>query len=279
MLTWIKRIVAGLVALVLVALLVIYGGSHLIINKTYAAQKRSVLLTSRPEVLAEGERKAQVFGCYRGCHGRHMEGDVAWEDPGFGRVVGPSLLDAVRRDSTAELEASIRQGVKPDGKSTWAMPSASFATMTDKDLAAILSFIRDYPAHESENDPGKTSFALFGRIAILTGMFKAEAPAAARYVPSDDRVYDDPLRLGEYMVMNTCSECHGLDLNGFGSFTPSLQIAKAYDRSQFRQLLAEGTGLGGRDVGLMSEVAKMRFSLLNDAEVDAMFAWLRQHQF
>lgn len=273
---WVRRVAVGLGALVVLGLLIIYAGSYLVMNATYPAQQRALLLTSRPEVLAEGERKAQIFGCYRGCHGRHMEGDVAWDDPAFGRVVGPSLVDALDRYTTSELEAIVRQGVKPDGKNPWGMPSASFATMTDRDLAAILSFVRSYPRHATVSDPGKTRLRLVGRVAVLTGMFKAEAPQAAQYAPADSIALDDKLRLGEYLAMNACSECHGLDLNGYESFTPSLALAKAYNREQFGRLMHSGVGLGDRDLGLMSGVAKMRFSHLHDAEVDAIFTFLQQ---
>jgi hypothetical protein len=52
-------------------------------------------------------------------------------------------------------------------------------------------------------------------------------------------------------------------------------VAKKYDRAQFKRLMSEGTGVGDRDLGLMSEIAKMRLSYLTDGEVDAIYDFLQ----
>ena len=80
---------------------------------------------------------------------------------------------------------------------------------------------------------------------------------------------------GEYLAMNVCSECHGTDLQGFEGHTPPLAMVRAYDREQFGRLMSEGIGLGDRELGLMTEVALKRFSLLDDNEVDDLYAYLR----
>jgi len=40
-------------------------------------------------------------------------------------------------------------------------------------------------------------------------------------------------------------------------------------------VMTDGTGLGGRDLGLMTEVARNRFRHLAQAEVEALFAYLQ----
>jgi mono/diheme cytochrome c family protein len=155
------------------------------------------------------------------------------------------------------------------------MPSGSFASMTDQHLAAILRFIRDYPLHERETDLPRSKFYLMGRVAVLTGMFEAEASVATRFEPASMPALDDPVRHGVYLAMNVCSECHGIGLNGFEGFTPPLTMAKAYSREQFGRLLSEGIGIGDRDLGLMSEVARVRFKHLEDHEVDDLYRYLQ----
>jgi hypothetical protein len=49
---------------------------------------------------------------------------------------------AAARLSDAELEAAIRHGVRPDGRSLRIMPSATYADLADDDLAALLGFVR-----------------------------------------------------------------------------------------------------------------------------------------
>ena len=269
---WVKRILLSLAALVVLVLGVIYAWSGMIINREYAAESRSILLSSRPDVIARGERLAQVFGCYHGCHAEDMEGEVFFEGWHIGRIISPNLTRAVDELSTAELEAVIRQGVKPDGTSIMAMPSASFAIMTDADLSAILSFIDSYPRQDL--DLGRSKYGIMPRVLLITGVFE---PAAAEVsdTPWTGSVLDDPLKLGEYLAMNACSECHGMELEGNEGFSPPLKsVAWAYSLEGFRKLLSTGVGTGGRDLGLMSLVSEARFSLLTNDEVEALHRFL-----
>ena len=88
--------------------------------------------------------------------------------------------------------------------------------------------------------------------------------------PSDPR-----LERGQYLAMTTCNECHGLDLRG-GFDLPDLAIVAAYPEEDFRRLMKEGVAIGGRDsLGLMSTVAKDRFSHFTEQEVADLWAFLR----
>jgi len=272
---WLKRVLLGVTGLVLLLIVAFYASSEYLIRQHYTAQPRALDLADVTPTPGEGERLAQVFGCYRGCHGRDMEGNVAFDDPAFLRAVAPSLTDAVKNYSTQQLEALIRQGVRPDGRSTWAMPSGSFASMTDRHLAEILGFIRDYPAHEGKSELPDFKFHAGGRVAVLTGLMEAQAAIAARFKPFDEGSLDDPLVHGRYLAMNACTECHNTTLEGFEGFTPSLAAAKGYDREQFRRLMSGGIGVGDRELGLMSEIAKMRFSHFTAAEVDDLYDYLQ----
>jgi len=272
---WLKRILLGITGILLVAFVVIYAGSEYVIHKNHATESRLIVLLDAGYDPAEGERLAQVFGCYRGCHGRHMEGTVAFDEPPFFKAVAPNLKNAIRNYSPEQLETLIRQGVRPEGRSVWGMPSGSFASMTDQHLAAILHFITDYPEHEPETELTDSKFYLGGRVAVLSGMMEAEASIAAGFKPLSMAALDDALTHGQYLAMNVCSECHGIDLEGFEGFTPPLVMAKAYSREQFGRLMSEGIGIGERDLGLMSEVAQMRFSHFEVGEVDDLYDYLQ----
>lgn len=272
---WFKRILLGVAGLAILLVAAFYASSEYVIRQHYAAEPRVLHLADVEPVPGKGERLARVFGCYRGCHGRYMEGKVAFEDPAFLRAVAPSLKDAVNDYSTQQIEALVRQGVRPDGRSVWAMPSGSFASMTDRHLAEILGFIRDYPEHEREAELPDFKFYAGGRVAVLTGLMEAQATIAERFEPLDDKDLVDPMVHGRYLALNACSECHNTTLDGFEGFTPSLAVAKGYDREQFKRLMSEGIGVGDRELGLMSEVAKMRFSQFEPAEVDVLYDYLQ----
>jgi hypothetical protein len=40
-------------------------------------------------------------------------------------------------------------------------------------------------------------------------------------------------------------------------------------------LMSDGTGLGGRDLGLMSRMGQNRFSHMNEDEVEALYQYLQ----
>jgi cytochrome c553 len=269
---WVKRILLGIVALVLLAIGTLYAWSAVIINKKYPVEQRTVELSSDPAVLEEGERLSQVFGCFHGCHGRDMEGNVVFEEDWLGRFVAPNITALPDRYSESELEALVRQGVRPDGTSVLGMPSDSFSIMTDKDYAAVMSFVTAFP--RKENDPGKTSVGPLGRLGLIVGMF--HPAAAVRYPePWQEGFREDPMKLGEYLAITGCAECHGSELEGSEGFTPPLVIAKAYSREDFQTMMKTGVGLGGRDLGLMSQMTQTRFQHLSEDEIDAIHTFLQ----
>ena len=83
----------------------------------------------------------------------------------------------------------------------------------------------------------------------------------------------DPDAEGAYLARTACAECHGVQLAG-SDFAPDLRIAKGYTREQFAHFFQTGEALGGRDLPLMSEVARNRFSHFTDEEEDALYAYL-----
>ncbi len=266
-----KRILLALVLILLLSTGVIYAWSSIIINREYTAEPRNILPSSRPEIISRGKRLAQLFGCFYGCHGEDMEGEVFFEGWAVGQIIAPNLTVAIDEFSRPELEAIIRQGVRPNGKSVMGMPSARFATMTDRDLSAILAFIDSYP--KQELDLGRSSYGILPRFFLIIGEFEPEA-AIEKGEPVQADVLQDPVKLGEYLAMNVCTECHGMDFKGQEGFSPSLEIAKGYGGAEFRKLLSTGVGLGDRDLGLMSVVAKFRFSKMTEEEMQAVHQFL-----
>lgn len=269
---WLLRGLWTSLTLAVLAVATLYTWSGMIIGREYTAEPRKVFLSSRPEVIAHGERFAQIFGCFHGCHGADMEGSVFTDSPLIGRIIAPNLTTAMDRYSRTELEAIVRQGVRPDGSSVFGMPSAAFSRMSDRDLSAILSFIAKYP--KQDLDLGYSEYGVMARILMVTGKVWPEA-AAVDAAPWREKFRQDPLQLGEYLAMLACSECHGQTLEGDEGFTPDLAIARGYSLEAFSKLMATGVGLGDRDLGLMSQVAQYRFSHLSEAEVRALHAYLQ----
>lgn len=268
---WFKRLLLGILALLVLGVITIYVGGEIVINRTYEATARNLLTSSRPDVMIEGERLARIYGCHEGCHGRNMEGTVFFDEPFLARIIAPNLTRAVDQYSSSELEAIIRQGVKPSGKSVLGMPSGSFSFLTDNDLSSILAFIDSYP--NSDNDAGASSIGFLARLGLLTGKYE---PGAAQVRSLQDEYgpgASSSMERGEYLAMTACSECHGLQLEG--GFGPNLVIAKAYDLEAFVALMKEGQSIGGNELELMSQISQRRFVHLTDREIESLHEYLQ----
>lgn len=80
---------------------------------------------------------------------------------------------------------------------------------------------------------------------------------------------------GRYVARMACGECHGPRLEGNDEpFRPDLVVASGYSLDEFRTLLKTGKPIGDRNLKLMAEVSKSRFSHLRDDEVKALHRYL-----
>lgn len=271
---WAVRILAGLLLLAGILTTALFVLSELIISKPFEPIERTFTVPEDPESIAEGGRLARVRGCYDGCHG-----DGAGGSDFFG-LAAPNLTKLVHDYSDSQLEASIRQGIRPDGASLFAMPSDAFSYMSDRDLGAIIAFLRSLPV--SDNDPGARRFPVLIRafgifITYKLGLELKQAERATKAPPPADTPAE-PMAHGRYLAFSICSECHGLDLFGQLQF-PDLIVASAYSLEEFRDLMATGEAPGDRKLDLMALVAQKRFSHLADDEVQALHKFLTSDEF
>jgi len=204
-----------------------------------------------------------------------LSGGVFIDEPVLARLVAPDLTAAARRYSDAELERIIRRGVRPGGRSVVGMPSEMFRALSDADLARILAFIRSAPP---TNGPGPSvAVGPLGRLGLVLGKYHPAAVLALRdatAAPPEAPPAEDSLALGRYLALTSCTECHGLDLRG-GDGRPALAVAATYSPEEFRHFFRSGQAKGGRELELMSDMARKRFSHFTDREVRALHAYLR----
>lgn len=221
--------------------------------------------------LAEGERFARVRGC-TGCHGADLGGEVFFDEPNVARVVAPNLPALAARVDDATLERAIRHGIGHDGRALFAMPAEMYRIVTDDDLARLLAWVRSRPVPPDTLAP--SAFRLLGRVGIATGEFLP----SRHYIltePVPPAPADSVLRLGHYIAWTSCTECHGGELEGDGARTPALQPMMAlYTPAELAAFFASGTAKGGRELRLMSDIARGRLSHLRPGEVAALHAYL-----
>ena len=273
LLRWIGVGAGVLVVLGAVAYAVVYLMSERILGRHYDAPAGALTVPSDAASIAEGRRLATLRGCL-GCHGKDAEGAVLFDDPLIARIVAPNLTRAVRKYNDAELVTIIRHGLRPDGRSVVVMPSEEFVTLTDEDLGRIIAYMKTLPAVDGP-DPA-VSLGPLGRIGLVLGAYQTTAQIIAGMVPPPDTAQPQAAA-GRYLARTTCAHCHGTDLRGASNpdFTaPALQIVAAYSPEAFTQFLRTGVALGGRELRVMSGVARKQLHDLSDDEIAALYSYL-----
>ena len=273
-LRWIGIALGGLVGLAVVTCAIMYVLSERVLRHAYAIPASSITIPTDPESIAEGRRLATLRGCFHGCHGKEAEGAVMIDELMVASIVAPNLTAAVRKYSDAELVNIVRHGVRPNGRSMVIMPSEVFTFLTDEDLGRILAFLKSLP--EVAGPGPKLSLGPLGLFAIAFRKVGLAADKIASNVPPADAASGDAA-FGRYLARTTCASCHGSNLRGdpSGEDGPDLRMVAAYSPEAFTRLLRTGVPLGDRKLEMMREVAVENLSQLTDAEIAALYAYLR----
>jgi len=268
-------VLIALASIAAVAGVTLYVVSERFIHRTYAvALEPPIDIPTDAASIAEGERLAHIRGCNGGCHGKKGVGGRVWDEGWLaGHAMAPDIAKVARTYSTPELARVIRRGVRANGESVQIMPSPMFYHLSDADLGRIIAFLRSTPVTDAN------AYAFNAGPMWRWQMAKGEwtaypddiAKMGARIAPADPA---DSLHYGEYLARTSCSECHGDDLAGHDG-TPNLTVAAAYAPADFSKLMRTGVALGGRELELMSDVARTRFHYFTDSEIEALHAFLR----
>lgn len=273
-LRWAGIGLGALIALLIVAAIVIFVWSEMILRRDYSAAAETLPALSAAEK-AEAPRLARVLGCLS-CHGDGLKGKLMFDAPGVAKVFAPNITEVAAKASDQQLAAGIRQGIGHDGRGLFIMPSPMYSRLTDKETAALVGWIRTLPLA-----PGQTRglrAGPIGRLGLVIGSFRPAPEGVAEYRKQVPIALGPEHEKARHMAATNCAECHGPALMGGSAGpdekAPDLNVAAGYDAAQFRILMKTGRPPSGKDLGLMSEVARNDFSHLTDAEIDALYAYL-----
>lgn len=131
--------------------------------------------------------------------GKELSGRLVDKNPAF-TAYAPNITPSgrVKSWSDAELAKSIREGIRPDGSVIGPpMPFAMYRGISDRDLSAIVAYLRAAPAVEGK---------------VPASVYNIDLPPA--YGPPVGSVAevskDDPVKYGEYLAgpIAHCMECH-----------------------------------------------------------------------
>jgi cytochrome c553 len=267
---WAKTLVALsaiLTALAVLTPLYIYLASEAIIQRRYPLASTTAHAEATPKKILRGAHLIAIAGC-ADCHGASLEGRLMRGNTWL-PVYASNLMRSAPAMSDGELERAIRYAIKPDATSLWAMPSGSYTYMSEDDVASIISTLRSLTPNGSVLPPPQ--FDLAARDALLAGRLRpallatVDSPASLDLGPR----YDG----GRYLARIACGECHGTDLKGSDT-APDLATISRYDRAAFFALLRKGYGAKHRVLPAMYRLADVRFHVLADYEVMALYDYL-----
>ena len=140
-LRWLGFGLGGVIVLLLLATMVVYGLSSRILHKAWDVPLTQIIVPSGPAAVAEGRRLVTIRGC-TDCHGPQLEGAAFFDDPLLGRIPAPNLSQVITGYSDAELERLLRHGVRKNGEGVVIMPSSMLARLSDADLGAMIAYLR-----------------------------------------------------------------------------------------------------------------------------------------
>jgi mono/diheme cytochrome c family protein len=232
-----------------------------------------VKTSDRAALLAHGERISSILGC-KSCHGENFEGKNATPGDDIGDMYAANVTLWLPKYSDAELDQLIRHGVPKDGRDLWWMPSENFQYLSDADFASLVAYLRTFEPKGKQLPPIRKGPEFLK--LVKQGELEAAVPTVARFKRERPIDLGDQHRLGRYIAMTTCTECHNSKLQGYEGFTPDLAITGAYSRDEFGRLMTKGIGKDNRKLKpLMVAVAKDRFARLTRPELDALYAYLK----
>lgn len=289
-----KRIlkVAVIALSVILALLMLSAGIIYVIteqhwNDTYELSSEWVNISDDPEVIMHGKHIFTTRGCVD-CHGANLGGKIFLEDPVVGRIVATNLTQGEggigSRYSDEDYVRSIRKGVRQDGKSVLFMPSHEYQWIHQRDMEALISYIRsaepvdsNLPGHKI-NLPMRAMYLIGGNIPL----FPARVIDQEFELPQNEPV--TVLERGQY-IATSCMGCHGKNYSGgvipgvpptwpeASNLTPAGPL-QTWNEADFFKALREGVTPEGRQ--LRSEFMPYQLTgQMTDEELHALFVYLK----
>ena len=216
-LKWLMIIIGGLLGLILIIGLVLYGIGQARLNKNFTITPRMVEIPTDEVSLREGKRIFQYRGC-EACHGDHLQGVVYLENPAIGQVITPNLTtgEGGIGDERTDLDLirAVKYGVSADGTASLFMPSTEFYYLSDLDLGRVLAYIRSMPPVDNLPEPSELSTTGF----IVMNLTQEITFLPAELIPLEEEPPAAPepgltAEYGEYLALS-CPVCHGLGLSG-----------------------------------------------------------------
>jgi mono/diheme cytochrome c family protein len=288
-LKWVGIVVGILVGLVILLLAYVYFSTEARINKTYTIESEQISIPNDQEAVARGAHLAIVRGCLD-CHTPDLGGGVVLEDPAIGLVYASNLTTGQggvgSRYTDADWVRAIRHGVDVESKPVIFMPSWEFYTLSDQNLADIITYVKSVSPVDRQPRQNKMQLLIRGLWAfnqLGSPMLSAESidHTGPRPVAPPEGVTAE---YGGYLA-NGCTACHGSSLSGGPipgappDFPPALNLTpggelSGWTAADFIQTLRTGVTPSGHQIE-PDYMPWPTFGQMTDDELTAIFLYLQ----
>ena len=274
-LRWLAFGAAVILVAVLAAAAYVWIASEQVMNRRHPVRPEPLPRPSAAAVAA-APHQMRVLGCFS-CHGEGLRGNLMFHEENVANVWAPNVPLKIAGMADEQIAQVLRQGVKPDRTSVWVMPSKSLSRLTPEETAAIVAYLRTLPRAGRPSPP--IELLPLGRIGVVTRKFNPETAHLAAYKASYPVDLGPQHAAGRKFAALVCAECHGPALSGMrmedGNQPPDLAVVGAYDLPAFTTLMRTGKPIGGRDLGLMTAIAKENLNYMTDAEIASLYGYLK----
>jgi cytochrome c553 len=279
-LRWTGRFLAGLVLLILLAVVAAYVVSSLAIRRTYTFPDSAIRAATDSASLAWGRHLVEAVAKCQDCHEGDLGGKMMIDDAAFARLATANLTagrGGLAGYTDADFERAIRHGVGRDGRPLIFMPSDAYGVLSDEDLAAMLGYLRTFPPVDREHPEPKVGPV--ARMLYLTGNFPLLPAEITRHdAPRAPRKPGVTVEYGEYLAtVGGCRSCHGQRLAGDANpDAPDITVGRLADwkEKDLLRALREGRRPDGSAID-PSKMPWVRSGLMTDDEMRALWNYLR----
>lgn len=285
---WIAIVLGSLLALLLVAGVVLYFVGESRWNKTYEFEPSNLTIPTDAQSIEFGRHRAETL-CL-GCHGEDMGGLVNFFDGGPLGTLDSANVTAGQGGvgqlytSDEDYVRAVRHGIDPQGKPIFMPAVVSTAYLSDKDLGAIIAYLKTLPPVDRElNGENFSPLTKILLAAGVLGKLPVESVSHEIHVTAPER--DVTPDYGKYMVdTHDCRLCHGSELNGGTHIDPTITVISPnltpggevafWTEEQFVSTIRNGITPGGHQ--LNNELMPWKdYGRMTDDELKAIYAYLQ----
>ncbi len=221
-LKWIGIALGSLIGLLVLAFLILYIIGTVKWNQArdkYDVPAETIPIPTDQASIARGEHIATIRMC-RDCHTDTLRGQTE-SVPALVTLSFPNLTAGAggvgATNTDKDWVRAIRHGVGHDGRGLLIMPARAFYYLSDKDLGALIAYLKSLP--RLDNELAKTDIGPLGRVMLALGQLPPDAlvPDVTVIDHNGPRpVAPEPgvtVAYGEYLT-RICTVCHGANFNG-----------------------------------------------------------------